>query len=95
MSYSFNIRAATKAQALTDVALKFDEVVAMQACHARDKGAALAAASAMVGLLDDDDESRDVVVGMSGYLSGQWVGHDVASISCAAVSVNASLMSKL
>lgn len=94
MSYSFNIRAATKAQALTDVALKFDEVVAMQACHARDKGAALAAASAMVGLLDDD-ESRDVVVGMSGYLSGQWVGHDVASISCAAVSVNASLMSKL
>lgn len=94
MSYSFNIRAATKAQALTDVALKFDEIVAMQACHARDKGAALAAASAMVGLLDDD-ESRDVVVGMSGYLSGQWVGHDVASISCAAVSVNASLMSKL
>ena len=94
MSYSFNIRAATKAQALTDVALKFDEVVAMQACHARDKGAALAAASAMVGLLDDD-ESRDVVVGMSGYLSGQWVGHDVASISCAAVSVNASLMPKL
>lgn len=94
MSYSFNIRAATKAQALTDVTLKFDEVVAMQACHARDKGAALAAASAMVGLLDDD-ESRDVVVGMSGYLSGQWVGHDVASISCAAVSVNASLMSKL
>lgn len=88
MSYSFQIRAANKAAAKAAVAAKFDQTAGTQACHARDKVQALAAADAFIDLLTDD-ESKDVSVTMSGSLSGQWQGSDVTSISSANLSVTA------
>lgn len=71
MSYSFNIRAATKAEAKAAVEAKFDEVIAGQPVHVRDRAAALANANAVIDLLADDD-TQDVGVTCSGYVS--WSG---------------------
>lgn len=48
MSYSFSVSAPNKEAAKAAVAAKFDEVVAAQACHARDREQVLAAAGAMI-----------------------------------------------
>lgn len=95
MSYSFQVRAATKSEAKDKVAAKFKEVVAAQACHERDREPALAAANAMIDLLDDTAaEDREVSVMMSGYLSGRWVVSDVSSVTATSVSVQTAWMSK-
>lgn len=90
MSYSFTVRAASKALAKQAVAAKLAEVAHQQACHERDKAQAQAAADAFVDLLSDQP-GKDVVVNMSGYLSGVWQGSDVESISSANLQVSASL----
>jgi len=90
MSYSFQVRAATKALAKQKVADEFTKAIACQACHNRDKDQALAAANAFIDLVDDDD-AKDVAVRMSGSLCGRWEGSDVVAIESANVSVTAYL----
>lgn len=95
MSYSFNIRAATKAAAKAMVAAELDKVVNSQAVHARDRDQAQAAADAFIDTLDEDD-SKDVTVAISGYLSGQWMPDGgLQIVTGASVSVNASMAAKL
>ena len=43
MSYSFAVRAATKAEAREKIAAEFDRVEVAQACHVTDRAAAQAA----------------------------------------------------
>jgi len=88
MSFSFTVAAADKAAAKAAAAAKFDEaVVAYQPMHARDRAAVLANVNAVVDLLADDD-TKNVSVSCSGYLS--WSGPtespviSTASISCSA-----------
>lgn len=88
MSYSFTICTTGKAEAKLAVAAKFDEAVAHQSCHQRDREQALAAAGAFIDLLDDREDS-DLTVAMNGYLAGIWKGTDVTSITGASVSVSA------
>lgn len=68
MSYSFSVMAADKAAAKAAVAAKFDEMVASQPVHARDRAAVLANANAVIDLLADDD-TKDVRVNFNGYVS--------------------------
>lgn len=89
MSYSFTVRAATKAIALQLVASNLDKVVADQPSHAADRDQALAAATAFVGMVADD-ESRDVVVSVNGWLS--W--NNPGTFTGACVGVSASLANK-
>jgi hypothetical protein len=92
MSYSFNIKAATKAVAKEAVAAKFDEQVAQQPIHARDRAAVLANANTVIDLLADDD-TKDVSVSCNGYLSWNGIGDftpETASIGTASVSCSAS-----
>lgn len=93
MSYSFAVRCESKTSAKDAVIQKMDEVAAAQACHERDKKQALAAAFAFIDLLPDDP-TRDVQVGMSGYLTGTWAGTNVVEVSGASVSVNAGLLTR-
>lgn len=93
MTYSFHVRAANKAEAKAAVALKFEEVVKAQACHARDRVVALTTAGAVIDLIEGDD-TQDVTVSMSGYLSGTWSGGDVTRISGANVQVAAGLATR-
>lgn len=68
MSYSFNVRAATVALALAAAGEAFAKVVESQPVHATDQAPAIDAARVFAELLHPD-ESKDVVITMSGYLS--------------------------
>lgn len=87
MSYSFNVQAASKAAAKEAVATKFDEVIASQPIHARDKAAALANANAVIDLLADDD-ARNISVSVNGYVGWQEALRDDGSNPLQSVSVS-------
>lgn len=90
MSYSFNVRAATKAEARAEVEAKFDaEVIKHQPSHARDKAQALANLDNALALLADDD-TKDVSISMSGALSlTNW--QDQENCEIVGVTINCSL----
>ena len=94
MSYSFSVRAASKAAVMVEIAAKMAEVAVAQKCHARDMVPAIQAASAFVDQLADD-ATRDYAVAMSGSLVGRWDGSDVVYCEGAAVSVNAHLVPRV
>jgi hypothetical protein len=90
MSYSFNIKAATKPKAKAAVAAKFDEIVAQQPVHSRDRDAVLANADLVIDLLADD-ETKDISVSCSGYVSwGNGATPDAAQFNTASIGCNAS-----
>ena len=93
MSYSFQVRGATKAAVKLLVAAKLVEAVAAQACHERDQAQAQAAADAFIDLVVDD-ETKDIAVACSGSLTGQWKDTDVVRIEGASFSVHASLLNR-
>ena len=87
MSYSFQVKAATKELALAAVGVKFDEIVSQQPIHAKDREAVVVNAGAVINLLTDNN-AKDVVVSCNGYLS--WNGSpDEAEFIAAAVSCSA------
>jgi hypothetical protein len=88
MSYSFSVKAKSKAAAKDAVAAKFDEVTAAQPVHVRDRTAVLSNADAVIDLLADDD-TKDVTVSCNGYVSwpsgnAEDAQFNSASIGCAA-----------
>jgi|InoplaM3SPM_1038593.scaffolds.fasta_scaffold53306_1 hypothetical protein len=93
MSYSFTVKASTKSEAKSAVAAKMAEVAEQQSAHARDRDQAVAAASAFIDQLADD-ESKDVAVSLSGYLS--WTGAQGGDmrVTGATVSVGAHLVDR-
>jgi len=93
MSYSFQVRAATKAQAKQKVEDEFVKVVGHQVYHECDKAQAMAAANAFIDLVDEDS-TKDVAVNMSGSLCGRWEGSDVVAIESANVGVTAYLVAR-
>jgi hypothetical protein len=89
MSYSFNVRAANKAEAKAKVARQLAAVVETQPIHAADKDQAQAAAEAFIDLLHDD-EGMEVNVVVNGSLG--WRGQiDSPEFSSSNVSVSAYL----
>ncbi len=95
MTYSFHVQASTKAAARIAVAEKFDEVVAAQPIHARDKAAALTNANAVIDLLMDDD-TTEISVSVNGYVGWEEVLRDDSSnpLRVASVSATASYVTK-
>lgn len=71
MSYSFTVRAATRACVKDMVRAKLEEVMRQQECHQLDVDAALANSFACIDMVPEDSE-RDLVVICSGYVS--WAG---------------------
>lgn len=93
MSYSFNVRAATKEAAIAGVIEKMDQVVASQPIHAADREPTIEAAKAFVNLIPEDDQ-KDVQVNVSGSVSWSGVYPDSHTIVGANVSVSASLWNR-
>lgn len=92
MSYSFGVRAASKAEAKEQLVAKFDEVVATQPTHAADRQQAQAAAFAFVDALTED-AGKDVVVSVNGWVS--WMGTlEAPEVVGAAVTVSANLIAR-
>jgi diadenosine tetraphosphatase ApaH/serine/threonine PP2A family protein phosphatase len=89
MSYSFSVKAASKAGAKAAVAKYFDEqVIANQPVHARDRAAVLANAGAVIDLLADD-ETKDIQCSGNGYVSCPNTG-DPNEVPLASASITAS-----
>lgn len=94
MSYSFNVRAATKAEAKLKVAVELDKVVASQPVHSTDREQAMAAATAFIDMLADAGEQQEIAVSVNGWLS--WSGETPVGtgFSGSCVGVSASLTTK-
>lgn len=80
MSYSFSVKAATKAEAIEAANKKFNEVEAQQPVHALDMSAAKAATAAFVNLLMDDAKC-DTVLSINGSVYVPTEGPRQTSIS--------------
>lgn len=93
MSYSFSIRAATKAAAIEQVAAQLAKWAQEQPAHQADKDQAQKAAELFIGLLPDDD-TKDVSVTMCGSVTGQWAGLELQQLTGASVSVSAGLSTR-
>jgi hypothetical protein len=95
MSYSFNIKAETKEAAKLAVIAKFDEVVATQPVHAKDRDAVLANANTVIDLLHGNpavDQSKDISVSVNGYVS--WTLADTQNLNTVSVSSTASYIDR-
>jgi hypothetical protein len=68
VSYSFSVKAATKAEAIKLANEQFDSVVADQPVHEADMPAARETAAAFINLLRDDADC-DCGASISGYIS--------------------------
>jgi hypothetical protein len=91
MSYSFAVSGTSKADAVAKVADEFEQVVAAQAVHAADKDAAVAAATAFVGLLQEPAENEVIAVSVYGSLSWQDYSDTAPTASGPATSASAHL----
>lgn len=90
MSYSFNVRAADKADARAKVAAELDKVVASQPIHEIDRAQAEAAAEAFLSLLGEPGAQQEISVSVSGSIC-RW---DSDVVTGTMVSVNAAILSK-
>ena len=92
MSYSFNVRGATRIEVMDKVFAEFDKIVAAQPIHSADRKQAQDAAFSFLGVVPDGKEDQDYYISVSGSLS--WDGIDPQVIKAASVNVNASLIAK-
>ncbi|MES2346271.1 MAG: hypothetical protein V4641_01750 [Pseudomonadota bacterium] len=88
MSYSFNIKAASKHAAKAAVDVEFANVVARQPVHERDRRAVRVNAAAVIDLLADDD-TKDISVSCSGHVSWSLGSTDEAQFNTASICCSA------
>lgn len=90
MSYSFSVRADSKAEACSKIEAELANIVNAQPSHVADKQAAQDAAAAFVAVLRDPAEGEQISVTMYGSLS--WRQTD--AYEDASISVSASVVAK-
>jgi hypothetical protein len=90
MSYSFNVTAASKAEAKQKIAAEFDSVLANQPVHAADRASAQAAAEAFVDVVNEPAEGEELAVTVNGYVSWRVEGE----FTGASVGVSANVRAK-
>ena len=92
MSYSFTVKAATKAEAKEKVAAELAKVVEQQPNHKADREQALVAAQSFIDILPDGDD-KDIAVRLSGHVTS--TGPDgSAGITSLSVAVSVDLVAK-
>lgn len=89
MSYSFAVSGSSKADVIAKVAAEFDKVAANQPTHGSDKDAAVTAAGAFVGLLQEPTDGQKISVNMSGSLGWNYSDAPPTAFVSASVSVSA------
>ena len=92
MSYSFNIRAASAADAIDAVNHEFDKVVAGQPVHEVDRAQAVANAKAAIDIIAEPLEGEEISVSVNGYVQWRGVmgGEEPVSITGVNISVSAA-----
>lgn len=91
MSYSFNVRAATKGEAKAKVSAELDKVVLTQPAHAADRDAAQALADSFIDLVLDDP-TQDIYVQAHGsvYATEEGLRNAGAGVSVSLAQKNPS-----
>lgn len=77
MSYSYGVRAKTKADAIKQAGEKFAEVVQGQPMHEKDRALVAATTEGVINLLKDDP-AQEICASVSGSVSWQ-DGHELTS----------------
>lgn len=72
MSYSFQVRAASKAEAKAKFMEAFDQMVEMQSTHKADRDAQIAHAHNMIDLIREPHDGNEIVVDAHGSVG--WNG---------------------
>ena len=80
MSYSFSVKAATKAELGEKIQEELAKVAASQPIHQADTGQALNTAWSIFSLLQDD-QARDITASVSGSISKNDAGFQSVSLS--------------
>lgn len=96
MSYSFSLKAATKAAAAAAAAAKFDEMLTTQPVHKADRAAALANLQAHLDLVREPGDTDEVSVSMHGSITGVFdqETHEATSLSTAGSGCSVSVWAK-
>ena len=94
MSYSFDVRGATKAEVIAKVSAELSKVVETQSIHSVDCVQAQAAAEAFLGVIPDNPDGKDFYISVSGSVG--WAGtlNVDAIVTSASINVSASLVAK-
>ena len=93
MSYSFYIRAESKDEARRLVGLEFDRIIASMPQFTSERERAESTVDVYLDVLADDD-TRDVCVHMSGYVSRNGSDDD-GPLLASGISLGVSLMTRL
>lgn len=87
MTYSFNVKADSKARAVDMVRARMSQVSQQQPVHNKDDLHVVATAKTFIGMLEDDD-ARDVQVSVNGSISTTEGGVQNVAVSLSAHLVN-------
>lgn len=97
MSYSFQVKAATKKEAKAAVVAKFDEIISQQPIHERDRESVIYNANRAVDILSDNP-NKDVQVSCHGYLTWSGVGsfepQSEAEVSGCSIAASAAFVNR-
>lgn len=95
MSYSFSVKAATKADAKAQVAAELDKVVAAQPTHKVDRDAVGVVTDAFIDAVAEPSESEEITVMVSGSVSWRGVaGQDNNEFTGAEVTTRVYVRAK-
>jgi hypothetical protein len=93
MSYSFNVRGASRAVAVAAAMAELDKVVVQQPAHAHDRDAAMATITAFAALVPEPEEGNALSLNVSGYVSySTGANGEPTTYSGAHVSVSAAIV---
>jgi len=68
MSYGFNVRAASKADAVSQIAVKLDEVVASQPIHDVDRAKAETLVGSFLELIEEPSDGQEISISLNGSI---------------------------
>lgn len=96
MSFSYQVRGASKADAMSKAVAEMAKVIEAQPVHAHDADSVQAVVETYVGLLPEPSPEQDVVIGISGSLEWQFSEMPVEAplFVGASVQVSARLLVK-
>ena len=81
MSYSFSVRASTKAELISKADAQFEQMVQAHPEHAKDESQARAALASFLEVLTEDP-AKDIVASCHGYLSWITLPQGTDTLSC-------------
>lgn len=90
MSYSFSMKAPSAAAAMSAIKEQVSDLVRLQSSHAADQALVLLAAHNAIDLVGEDTPGTEIMLVVSGSLSGKWNGQTLERCTAVQFSISAS-----